>query len=164
MSKSYLRSQLSVNNSKLNQDYGLLIYPPKLEFSNVIQHESFTSLISIQNASKTLKKIRIIGVKENHKHLFTIHTTSTYQNLAAGCSIDIPITFLSKQPLSHSIYTELRIGIKDRMIDGQFNVETIAKIPSSNIDFESLLDFNTVITKQTIKKNLLLKNIGQKKG
>ncbi len=163
ISKSYLRSQLSVKNSTLNHDYGLIIYPRKLEFANVLQNESSTSIISIQNASKTLKKIRIIGVTPKHKQLFTIHTLNTYQNLAAGCSMDIPITFLCKQPLPHSIYTELRIAIKDRMVDGQINVETIVNIPSSNIVFKSLLDFNTIVTKQSIYKPLLLSNNGQKK-
>ena len=164
LSKSYHRSQLSVHNNIIDEKYGLNIYPPTLEFINVSQNESSTSIISIQNVSKTLKKIRIIGVLQQHESLFTIHTTNEYQNIAPGCCIDISITFLSKKLVSQSIYTQLRIGIKDRMIDGEINIETIAKIPSSNIEFESLMDFQTMVTKQSMTKQLLLKNTGQRKG
>ena len=56
------------------------------------------------------------------------------------------------------------MGIKDGMNDGPFSIETIARIPASNISFESLLDFETIVTKQKMTKQLLIKNIGTKPG
>ena len=164
MSRSYLRTQLSVNNSALNEKYGLIFYPPKLEFENVVPNESLTSVISIQNASSHIKKIRIIGISEQHRNFFQIHTDHAYQDLAAGCSMDIPVTYCTSGPLVQSLYTELRVGVKDRMIGGEVTVETIVRIPSSKLEFESMLDFGTMVARNTMTKCLRVTNSGTKKG
>ena len=103
LTKSYQRSQLSAHNNQIDEKYGLNIYPPKLEFINVASNEPITSTISIQNISKTLKKIRIIGVLQQHKQYFTIHSNNEYHHIAPGCSMDISITFLTKKPIQQSM-------------------------------------------------------------
>ena len=157
--RSYARSVQSTRDFTLHDAHSIIYYPSLVHFNNIRQNRQFSNVLSVQNISKVLKKIRILGTT-THKSLFSFHISHEYIDVAPGCAVDVPIVFYSRKQIIHTIHTQLRIGIRDHVNtdDNIILIPIIADTPQASVDFENLIDFGSLVVDETYTREVVFHN------
>mmetsp|Transcript_20679 Transcript_20679/g.39293 ORF Transcript_20679/g.39293 Transcript_20679/m.39293 type:complete len:2902 (+) Transcript_20679:155-8860(+) len=132
----------------------LSIWPEKIEFPNIQANMKYIQTLVVRNLSPIVKRIRCEPPKCPEFRL----VSENQMAIAPGLSISIDVEFLTRKP--SDVVDKITVMAEDF----KFVVDLIAKAPCAGIYFDQMLNFGTVMTKRSHRKEIIFRNEGVEPG